>query len=146
MTLTVIFGVATAAFIAISVWSIYDECPTLMVGIMGTIVIGSMLIINLITWIPSKGNSEINYQQLVAERLSIEAILQNDQMVDRMQLNDRVIDYNNRVRFVRENSLREILCEYYSTDVDWGALELIEWEPTIVCPGPSGCSCSSHPR
>lgn len=128
MTLTVIFSVAIAACVVLWVWGIYFDNAASVLGVLGITCIGFVLAMNLIIWIPSKGNSEINYQQLVAERQSIEAMLQTNQMVDSLQLNDRVIDYNNRIISVRENSQRAILCEYYSTDVDWGALELIEWK------------------
>lgn len=86
-----------------------------------------VFLIGTLFYIPSHKESEIKYEQFVQERVSIEMMLENDRDVDRIALNELVIDYNNRVILAKNNSQRPIFKEYYSDDVDWMALETIDW-------------------
>lgn len=99
-----------------------------ILGITLVIACGIALLGNLMAWIPSKKDSEIKYQQLQAQKYTVEQMLDTDQIVDRILLNEKVIEYNNEVIEVKTNSQRFIYKDYYSKDVDWDALEIIEWE------------------
>ena len=131
MTLTIIFVAVALAGISLVVWGVKDSkyCGIWReaTGTFLIVLAGIALIVNLLIWIPSKKDSEIDYQQLLQEKQTIEIMLDGDEDVDRLLLNQRVIDYNNRIIAVRENSQRHILKDYYSKDVDWQTLELIEW-------------------
>lgn len=85
------------------------------------------LIVGMIIYIPSHKDSEIEYEQLVQERRSIEAMIETDNAADRIALNGLMIDYNNRVIQAKNNSQRPIFKEYYSNNVDWMALEIVDW-------------------
>ena len=131
MTLTIVFSIAVLIGIAFCIWDYYDNCFSDWKPVVGWTIIaicGIALFINLAVWIPSKRNSEICHQQYIQEKQTIEVMLQTDNNVDRLLLNDRVIEYNNKIISVRENSKRYVWQDYYSKDVDWDALELIEWK------------------
>lgn len=91
------------------------------------ILMGTALIVGTYYYIIWNKDSEIQHEQLVQERASIEAMLETDKDVDRIALNKLVIDYNNRVIEARNNSQRPIFRDYYSNNVDWMALETIDW-------------------
>lgn len=85
------------------------------------------LVVGTIAYVPAKRNSEIMYEQLQQEKISIEKMLDNEKDIDRIRLNELVIDYNNRVIRARNNSQRFGYRDYYSNDVDWMSLETIDW-------------------
>lgn len=131
MTLTGVFSIAVLIGIAFCIWDYYDNCFSDWKSVAGRAIIaicGIALFINLAVWIPSKRNSEICHQQYIQEKQTIEVMLQTDNNVDRLLLNDRVIEYNNKIISVKENCKRYVRRDYYSKDVDWDALELIEWK------------------
>lgn len=129
MTLTIIFAVLLVVGIVLLVYgdSVRGETWKLIVGFLLTFVTTISLIMNLICWIPSGKDSEIQYDQWMQEKASIESMLITDKNVDRIQLNQMVIDYNNDIIAVQQNSKRFILGEYYSNDIDWDSLQLIDW-------------------
>ena len=104
-----------------------DWCTIWVLSLMVLLSSGLALITGMICYIPSHKNSEIKYEQLVQERISIEAMLETDKNVDRITLNELVINYNNSVIRARNNSQRPVYREYYSDNVDWTALETIDW-------------------
>ena len=129
MTWTIILGALFLAGIGLIIWGIvadYWEWP-FFVGTLAMVLAGVALIINLCIWIPSGKNSEIRYNQLLAEKATIEDMLHTDRNVDRLALNHYVINYNNRVIEERTNYNRLIIGDYYNQALDWAGLELIEW-------------------
>lgn len=137
MTLTIIFTAGILIGVAFIIWGNFEsqrrDCFSYcmwrdILGITLVIACGIALLGNLMAWIPSKKDSEIKYQQLQAQKYTVEQMLDTDQIVDRILLNEKVIEYNNEVIEVKTNSQRFIYKDYYSKDVDWDALEIIEWE------------------
>lgn len=129
MTLIIIFAVMCIVCIVGALHiarTSYDEIKAFfafcLVGIFG----GALIIATV--YAPSKKDSEILYKQLVQEKASIEQMISSGGNVDKLLLNQRVIDYNNRVILHREKSKRFIFGDYYSKDVDRGSLELVEWK------------------
>lgn len=131
MTLNIVFGFGVLVGIAFAIWQFLQESEwTIWRGVIGWTAIGCCLlalVINLFVWIPSKKDSEITYRQLIQEKRTVEIMIATDRDIDRLLLNERVIDYNNRVISIMENSRRPILREYYSWEVDWSSLGLIHW-------------------
>lgn len=130
MTLIITFAILTLLGIPFIVWDSYvDEWSVwrAVTGWLLIIVFGFSLVIAILVYVPSKKNSEIEYMQLVQEKASIEQMISSGENVDKLMLNQRVIDYNNKIIEIKENSKRFVLSDYYSKDVNWDDLELIEW-------------------
>lgn len=130
MTLIIIFAVMCIMCIVGALHiarTSYDEIKAFFAFLLAGIF-GLALIIATVSYAPSKKDSEILYKQLVQEKASIEQMISSGGNVDKLLLNQRVIDYNNRVILHREKSKRFIFGDYYSKDVDWGSLELVEWK------------------
>lgn len=131
MTLTVILGIIVAISIAIILWANQDFWTrdwAMMIGILVLILSMVALAINFAVYIPSKKDSEIKYLQLLQEKSSIEQMIATNKDVDRLLLNERVVEYNNKIISYRINSKRLVFREYYSKDIDWDSLEVIQWQ------------------
>lgn len=132
MTLIIIFAVLVLIGILFCIWqALIDDVWNDWRGLVGTIFIafgGIALVVSIIAYIPSKKDSEIKYMQFIQEKASIEQMISTGENIDKLMLNKRVIEYNNKVIEVRENSKRFVFRDYYSKDVDWDSLELIEWK------------------
>lgn len=132
MTLTIIFAVLALLGIPFAIWQyrIKDllSCWRGVFGYSLIVIFGVCSVIAFFSYIPSKKDSEIKYMQLLQEKASIEQMICSGGNVDKLMLNQHVIDYNNRVIETKENSKRFVFKEYYSKDVDWDALEPIEWK------------------
>jgi cbb3-type cytochrome oxidase subunit 3 len=94
-------------------------------------IIAAVFIIGLFICIPlyiySGINSEVQYAQYIQEKDTIESMLDADKDIDRLLLNEKVIEYNNQIILAKMFSQRFITGDYYSKKVDWQALKLIEW-------------------
>jgi len=129
MTLIMILAVLILVFSGLTAWGHYTDGDFRFIGgICLVIVLALAELFAILSFIPSKKDSEIRYKQLVQERISIVQMLENDRDVDRIVLNKAVIDYNNRVIAEIENSRRFIFRDYYSEGVDWESLEIVEWK------------------
>lgn len=132
MTLIIIFAVLALCGIPFVIWQyrIKDiwSCWRGVTGWLIICVFGIVLVFAIFGYVTSKKDSEIKYLQLAQEKTSIEQMISSGEDVDRLMLNQRVIDYNNRVIETRENSKRFIIGDYYSKAVDWDALCLVEWK------------------
>lgn len=132
MTLTIIFGIVVLIGVGLILleklpnWD-YTEW-NIILGWVLIIFFGLALVVNLPIWISSNKDSQIKYNQLVSEKISIEAMLETDKTVDRFLLNSAVIDYNNRIIETKTNSTRFILKDYYNQNLDWNFLETIDWK------------------
>lgn len=131
MTLIIIFAILAALGIPFLIWQRYiKDCWSIWRGATGaclTIFFGICLIVSILDYVPSKKNSEIQYKQFMQEKAAIEQMISTNKDVDKLMLNQKVIEYNNRVIETKENSKRFIYRDYYSKNVDWNSLELIEW-------------------
>lgn len=129
MTLTIIFGVLGLIGVILLVLGSKSYSDGLQAsGWVLIICCAVALIINTICWIPSNKDSVIKYNQLIQERVSIESMLETDKNVDRVMLNNMVIDYNNRIIEIKENHDRLIYKDYYNQNLDWDSLKVIEWK------------------
>lgn len=131
MTLIIIFAVLAVLGIPFVIWEYCAWDWSVWRGVVGwslIVTFGLALVLAILGYIPSKKDSEIKFARLQQERISIMQMLESDRDADRIALNKLVIDYNNRVISNKEYSKRFILKDYYSKDVNWDALELIEWK------------------
>lgn len=97
----------------------------------GFLVIGIaavIIIYNAVTYTGAKKNSQIKYEQLLVEKATIEDILEIDKTIDRLALNEKVIEYNKKVTEYRTNPYRPIIGEYYDQSLPWNELEYIKWK------------------
>lgn len=131
MTLAIIFGGLILIGIGIIIWhrlsNNYDDWPVILSFI---IIFTSALIflINAVCWIPHKKDNQILLEQLAQEKYVIEKILETGTDFDKIMLRQEIIDYNNRIIKIKINSERFIFKDYYDRNVDWDALELIDWK------------------
>lgn len=132
MTLIIIFAALVLIGILFCIWQAFvGDVWNDWRGVVGAIFIifgGIFLVFSIIEYISSKKDSEIKYMQFIQEKASIEQMISTGENVDKFLLNQRVIEYNNKVIEVRENSKQFVFRDYYSKDVDWDSLELIEWK------------------
>ena len=132
MTLMIIFGVILLVGIGFCVWqgfcgNYYSDWKAI-IGVTTIVFMIIGIVINSFAWIPSAKNSEIYFNQLIAEKETIELILETDKDVDRVLLNKFVIEYNNKVIEVKANFNRFICKDYYNHNLNWEGLELIKWK------------------
>lgn len=129
MTLILIFGVILLAGIVFTVAAIKTDRDLIIIIAIALMIFGIPgSIASTIGYIPSHRSSEIEYMQLIQEKQAIEQMIDSGEAVDKLTLNQRVIDYNNEIIEKQENYKRPIIKDYYSPNVDWEALELIEWK------------------
>lgn len=127
MTIFIMLGILI--FIGINLYNSDPQCIKFR-GSIGLLLfcLGILgFIVNMFIWIPSSKDSEIRYNQLIQEKISIESMLETDRNIDKLLLTKSVIDYNNKIIEVKTNYKRFICRDYYNQDLDWHKLEIIEW-------------------